>query len=58
MRYYKQSLSRRKIDGHISLLEINYTEIKLLSDKQPIEVLLIQKAVKPTIQILYDKIIW
>ena len=45
----------KKTDGHISHLEKDYNEFKLQYNKQNVEVILIQKAVKTTIQILYDK---
>ena len=48
--YLDERLS--KIDGHISLLEQDYNEIKLLSDKQFIEEVLIQKVVKSKVQVL------
>ena len=44
-----------KIDGHLSKLEKDYNEFKLEYNKQNIEGILIQRAVKTTIQILYDK---
>ena len=44
-----------KLDGHLSLLEKNYNEYKILSDKQSIEEVLSQRAVKLFIQILHDK---
>ena len=44
-----------KIDGHISLLEKKHNEVEILSDKQPIEEVLIERAAKTTIQKLYDK---
>ena len=44
-----------KIDGHISKLEKDYNEFKLQDNKQNVEEILIQRAVKTTIQILYDK---
>ena len=44
-----------KINGHISKLEKDYNEFKLQYDKQAILNVLIQKAVKTTIQVLYDK---
>ena len=43
-----------KIDGHLSKLEKDY-EFKLQYNKQNVEDILIQRAVKTTIQILYDK---
>ena len=44
-----------KIDGHLSKLEKDYNEFKLQYNKQNVEDILIQRAVKSTIQILYDK---
>ena len=44
-----------KIDGHLSKIEKNYNEFKLEHNKQNVEDILIQRAVKTTIQILYDK---
>ena len=44
-----------KIDGHISKLEKDFNEFKLQYNKQSVEDILIQRAVKTTIQILYDK---
>ena len=44
-----------KIDGHLSKLEKDFNEFKLRYNKQNIEEILIQRAVKTTIQILYDK---
>ena len=44
-----------KIDGHLSKLEKDYNEFKLQYNKQSVEEILIQRAVKTTIQILYDK---
>ena len=44
-----------KIDGHLSKLEKDYNEFKLQYNKQSVEDILIQRAVKTTIQILYDK---
>ena len=44
-----------KIDGHLSKLEKDYNEFKLQYIKQNVEEILIQRAVKTTIQILYDK---
>ena len=43
-----------KIDGHLSKLEKDYNEFKLQYNKQKLEDILIQRAVKTTIQILYD----
>ena len=45
----------KKIDGHISYLEKDYNEFKKQYNKQSVEDILIQRAVKTTIQILYDK---
>ena len=44
-----------KIDGHLSKLEKDHNEFKLQNNKQNVEDILIQRAVKTTIQILYDK---
>ena len=44
-----------KIDGHLSKLEKDYNEFKLQYNKQNVEDILIQRAVKTTIQRLYDK---
>ena len=44
-----------KIDGHSSKLEKDYNEFKLQYNKQNVEDILIQTAVKTTIQVLYDK---
>ena len=44
-----------KIDGHLSKLEKDFNEFKLQYNKQNVEDILIQRAVKTTIQILYDK---
>ena len=44
-----------KIDGHLSKLEKDYNEFILQYNKQNIEDILVQRAVKTTIQILYDK---
>ena len=43
-----------KVNGHLSFLEKDYNEFKLQYNKQSVEDILIQKAVKTT-QILYDK---
>ena len=44
-----------KINGHLSKLEKDYNEFIKQYDKQAVEDILIQRAVKTTIQILYDK---
>ena len=44
-----------KIDGHLSKLEKDFNEFKLQYNKQNVEDILIQRAVKTTIQIIYDK---
>ena len=44
-----------KIDGHLSKLEKDYNEFKLQYNKQNVEDILTQRAVKTFIQILYDK---
>ena len=43
------------INGHFSKLEKDFNEFKKQYDKQAVLDVLIQKAVKTTIQILYDK---
>ena len=43
------------INGHLSKLEKDYNEFKLQYNKQSVEEILIHRAVKTTIQILYDK---
>ena len=42
-------------DGHISKLKQDYNEFKLQSNKQSVEHILIERAVKTTMQILHDK---
>ena len=44
-----------KIEGFISLLEKDYHKFKIPNGQQSVEEVLIQRAVKTTIQILYDK---
>ena len=44
-----------RINGYLSNLEKDYNEFKLQYNKQNVEDILIQRAVKTTIQILYDK---
>ena len=44
-----------KINGHLSKLGKDHNELKLQYNKQSVEEILIQRAVKRTIQILYDK---
>ena len=44
-----------KTDGHLSKLEKDYNEFKLQYNEQSVEEILIQRAVKTTIQIFYDK---
>ena len=44
-----------KINRHLSKLEKDYNEFIKQYDKQNVEDILIQRAVKTTIQILYDK---
>ena len=44
-----------KIDGHLSKLEKDFNEFILQYNKQSVEEILVQRAVKTTIQILYDK---
>ena len=44
-----------KMNGHLSKLEKDFNEFKLQCNKQNIEEILFQRAVKTTIQILYDE---
>ena len=44
-----------EIDGHLSKLEKDYNEFILQYNKQNVEDILVQRAVKTTIQILYDR---
>ena len=44
-----------KKDGHLSKLEKDFNEFKLQYNKQSVEDILIQIAVKTTIQIFYDR---
>ena len=44
-----------KINGHLTKLEKDFNEFKSQYNKQSVEDILIQRAVKTTIQILYDK---
>ena len=44
-----------KINGHLSKLEKDFNEFKLQYNKQSVEEILIQTAVKTTVQIFYDK---
>ena len=44
-----------KINGHLSKLEKDFNVFKQEYNKQSVEEILIQRAVKTTIQILYDK---
>ena len=44
-----------EIDGHLSKLEKDYNEFKLQHNKQSVEEILLQRAIRTTIQILYDK---
>ena len=45
----------KKTNGHIAYLEKDFNEFKLQYNKQSVEEILIQRAVKTTIKILYDK---
>ena len=45
----------KKIDGHIAYIEKEYNEFKSQYNKQNVEEILVQRAVKTTTQILYDK---
>ena len=44
-----------KINGHLSKLEKDFNVFKQEYNKQSVEEILIQRAVKTTIQILFDK---
>ena len=44
-----------KTDSHLTKLEKDFNKFKLQYNKQSVEEILIQRAVKITIQILYDK---
>ena len=54
---YKNYLDDKilEINGHLSKLENDYNEFKLKYKKQSVEEILIQRAVKTTKQIIYDK---
>ena len=52
-RFLDEKLS--KIEGQISYFQKDYNEFKTEYNKQSVEEVLIQRAVKTTIQILYDK---
>ena len=45
----------KKIDGHIAYIEKDYNEFKKQYNKHSVEEILIQRAVKTTVQILYDR---
>ena len=45
----------KKTNGHITYLEKDYNEFKKQYNKQSVEEILFQRAVKTTIQILHDK---
>ena len=45
----------KKIGGHVSHIENVYNEFELQYNKQSVEEVLVRRAVKTTIQILYDK---
>ena len=51
--YMDEKLS--KIDGHLSLLEKDYNDFKLQCNKESEEEILIQRAMKTTIQKMYEK---
>ena len=44
-----------KTNGHFSKLEKDYNELKQQYNKQSVEEILVQRAIRTTIQILYDK---
>ena len=45
----------KKTNGHIAYIEKDYNEFKKQYNKQSVEEILVERAVKTTIQILYDK---
>ena len=45
----------KKVDGHISYIENDYNVFKLQYNKQSVEEVLVQRAVKTTLQVLYGK---
>ena len=45
----------KNTNGHIAYIEKDYNEFKKQYNKQSVEEILIQRAVKTTIQILYDR---
>ena len=45
----------KKIEGQICYTEKDYNEFNLQYNKQPVEDILIEKALKTTIQLFYDK---
>ena len=51
--YLDENLS--KTEGSLSFLEKDYNEFNLQYNKQRVEEILIRRAVKTTMQILYDK---
>ena len=51
--YLDEKLLRK--NGHLSKIEKDYNEFKLQNNKQNVEDISMQGAVKTTIQILYDK---
>ena len=51
--YFDEEL--KMTDGHIAYIQKDYNEFKKQYKKQSVEKFLIQRAVKTTIQILYDK---
>ena len=51
--YLDEKLS--KIESHVSYIEKDYNDFKLLSDKLSVEEFLIQRAIKTTVQLLFDK---
>ena len=44
-----------KIKGHLSKIEKDYKKFNLQNNKQSVEDVLIQRVVKTTVQIFYDK---
>ena len=50
--YVDEKLLKR--NGHLSFLKKDYNKFKAQNSKQSVEEVLVQRAVKTTIQILYD----
>ena len=51
----KSYLDVKKVDGRISFIEKDYNEIKSQYNKQSVDEILLQRTVKTTTHILYDR---